>query len=177
MPGPVRLMVFEGYAPGYGFFNHFGALTRPMLRRGSKGPEVVEAQNKLMAILQRNFRFGADGDFGSETEAAVREVQAQFGLAVDGVIGKDTWTLLLGQEVSVGPSTGATPNPPTGTTPVIPGLRRPIDPGRPVMPVAPVDISISGGEQTSGMSKYMMGVAALAVVGALVFLARPKKGA
>lgn len=175
MPGPVRLMVFEGYAPGYGFFNHFGALTRPLLRRGSKGPEVVEAQKKLMEILQRSFRFGADGDFGSETEAAVREVQAQFGLAVDGVIGKDTWTLLLGQEVSVGPSTGATPNPPTGTTPVIPGLRRPIDPGRPVMPLFPrEDISI--GKSDGGKDKMWL-LGGLALAGVLAFMVYRRKRA
>ena len=117
MPGPVRLMVFEGFGRSYGAF---GALTRPLLKRGSTGPAVVEAQNALMNVLQRSFRFGADGQFGSETEAAVREVQQQFGLAVDGVIGKDTWTLLLGQEVQVGSGSGGTPSSPPLVTPAPP---------------------------------------------------------
>jgi peptidoglycan hydrolase-like protein with peptidoglycan-binding domain len=175
MPGPVRLMVFEGYAPGYGFFNHFGALSRPLLRRGSKGAAVVEAQKKLMEILRRNFRAGADGDFGPETETAVREVQAQFGLAVDGIIGNDTWTLLLGEEVN----TGATPAPSGPTTPVdtnIPGLRRPPTLTRPVMPTFPVDISIGGsGSGTSSGPSYAMIVGGIAVVGALAYFLTRKK--
>ena len=114
MPGPVRLMVFEGFGRSYGAF---GVLTRPLLKRGSTGPAVVEAQDALMQILQRSFRFGADGQFGSETERAVREVQQQFGLRVDGEIGKDTWTLLLGQEVQVGSGSGGTPTTPPIATP------------------------------------------------------------
>jgi peptidoglycan hydrolase-like protein with peptidoglycan-binding domain len=120
-------MVFEGYRPGYGFFNAFGALTRPLLQRGSRGSAVVEAQKKLMEILQRSFRFGADGDFGSETENAVREVQGIY-LAqkpVTGVIDADTWTLLLGQEVAI--SGGGGTLPPSDPTPpgTVPGTPPP----------------------------------------------------
>lgn len=96
MPGPIRLMVFQGYRPGYG---SFGAVARPLLKRGSTGPFVVEAQEALMRVLQRSIPQGADGKFGSNTETAVREAQRMFNLPVTGVIDSETWTLLLGQEV------------------------------------------------------------------------------
>lgn len=114
MPGPVRLMVFEGYASRYGAF---GVLYRPMLQKGARGKYVVEAQDRLMQILARSIPGGADGIFGSNTEMAVREVQAQFGLRVDGIIGKDTWTLLLGQETLIGSGSGT---PPPSTPPAPP---------------------------------------------------------
>jgi peptidoglycan hydrolase-like protein with peptidoglycan-binding domain len=44
--------------------------------------------------LQAALHLPADGDFGSETEAAVRRLQARHGLAVDGVVGPATWALI-----------------------------------------------------------------------------------
>ena len=37
----------------------------------------------------------ADGDFGAKTLAAVKSFQIHFGLASDGVVGKQTWGRLL----------------------------------------------------------------------------------
>ena len=39
---------------------------------------------------------GFDGKYGADTAAAVRQIQADHGLAVDGSAGKDTFTVLLG---------------------------------------------------------------------------------
>ena len=53
------------------------------LQRGSKGKDVKKVQNFLGIT--------ADGDFGPNTEAAVREYQSENGLNVDGIVGPQTW--------------------------------------------------------------------------------------
>jgi peptidoglycan hydrolase-like protein with peptidoglycan-binding domain len=47
-----------------------------------------------VARLQHALGMTPDGEFGSETEAAVRRLQARHGLNVDGVVGAETWALL-----------------------------------------------------------------------------------
>jgi peptidoglycan hydrolase-like protein with peptidoglycan-binding domain len=39
---------------------------------------------------------GVDGDLGSKTEDAVCAYQKKNGLVEDGIVGKNTWTKLLG---------------------------------------------------------------------------------
>ena len=64
----------------------------PILRRGSKGPDVVRLQQQLAAS---GFDpGGADGSFGAKTEAAVRAFQTARGLSVDGIVGPKTWAAL-----------------------------------------------------------------------------------
>jgi peptidoglycan hydrolase-like protein with peptidoglycan-binding domain len=49
--------------------------------------------------LQEALNIQADGQFGAQTEAAVKNLQARDGLAVDGVVGPETWRALgLGEE-------------------------------------------------------------------------------
>ena len=67
----------------------------PMVRYGMKGDTVRAVQGILIA---RGFSVGpdgADGDFGYNTLQAVRRFQKAMGIAVDGVIGYETWTRLL----------------------------------------------------------------------------------
>lgn len=73
----------------------------PALARGDRGPAVARLQRALddagasPAVV-------VDGDFGAETDAAVRAFQARRGLAVDGVVGAGTWSALLGRAVVTG---------------------------------------------------------------------------
>jgi hypothetical protein len=73
---------------------------RVLVRRGQKGEAVQLVQQALVAWgceqLSRNLlpRFGADGDFGSETETAVREFQSFTEIASDGLVGPITLSRL-----------------------------------------------------------------------------------
>lgn len=67
----------------------------PELSKGDTGDYVVKAQNALIAKGCPLPLWGADGDFGDETESAVKKFQQDHGLEVDGVVGVNTWTALL----------------------------------------------------------------------------------
>ncbi|GAA5104849.1 peptidoglycan-binding domain-containing protein [Haloechinothrix salitolerans] len=69
---------------------------RPTIRRGSKGAAVSEAQRILNAWYPSLSRLAVDGDFGPATEARVKYMQQRAGLAVDGIVGPNTWRRLLG---------------------------------------------------------------------------------
>lgn len=64
------------------------------IKKGSKGNLVCLAQQKLIQKGYKLPKFGADGYFGDETEKAVRELQKDTGLVVDGIIGPKTWSIL-----------------------------------------------------------------------------------
>lgn len=64
------------------------------LRRGSTGENVRILQRQLNRIARDYPSFGTvtvDGVFGAATEAVVKRFQRQFGLTVDGIVGKATW--------------------------------------------------------------------------------------
>lgn len=69
----------------------------PTLKRGNKGEKVAILQQLLIDRGYKLPRYGADGDFGSETEAAVRQFQKDHGLKVDGIAGEKTWASLMGE--------------------------------------------------------------------------------
>jgi len=66
----------------------------PTLRKGSKGAYVTLLQKQLLDRGYSLGSWGADGDFGSATEKAVRAFQGDQGLAVDGIVGPKTWAAL-----------------------------------------------------------------------------------
>lgn len=60
----------------------------PVLKRGDKSPDVMEAQgllNRTGAIID------PDGDFGGESADAVREFQARRGIPATGIVDTVTW--------------------------------------------------------------------------------------
>ena len=68
---------------------------RRTLRLGDKGAEVKLMQRDLMAAGESLPKYGADGDFGKETLAAVRSFQRKHPpLVVDGICGPKTWAEL-----------------------------------------------------------------------------------
>lgn len=68
----------------------------PLIQRGSKGNEVKTLQTLLISLGYSCGSAGVDGDFGSGTVSAVRSLQSDYGLTVDGQVGKDTWSAVLG---------------------------------------------------------------------------------
>jgi hypothetical protein len=71
-------------------------LPQPQLRKGARGPAVRLLQQRLNRWLraQRQPVIAEDGDFGNLTRQAVITFQRANGLAVDGVVGTQTWTAL-----------------------------------------------------------------------------------
>jgi peptidoglycan hydrolase-like protein with peptidoglycan-binding domain len=65
----------------------------PTLRQGSTGPDVVRLQTLLK---QHGFYMdgAVDGIFGPKTHQAVLVFQRSAGIAVDGIVGVQTWTAL-----------------------------------------------------------------------------------
>lgn len=69
------------------------SLVFPTLKRGSTGQGVRNLQGLLLAAGRAT---RIDGDFGPNTEKAVRGYQAAAGLTVDGLAGTNTFRRLLG---------------------------------------------------------------------------------
>lgn len=67
-----------------------------MLSKGDTGAEVKAMQMLLKGYGYHLGWYGADGDFGSKTEAAVISFQSDNKLEVDGICGVKTWSKLLG---------------------------------------------------------------------------------
>lgn len=67
-----------------------------VLKKGAKGDNVKAMQVLLMGHGYKLPIYGADSDFGSETEKAVIAFQKDNGLSVDSICGPKTWAKLLG---------------------------------------------------------------------------------
>jgi murein L,D-transpeptidase YcbB/YkuD len=86
---------------GQGYYTKFagksGAVAAPtsypQISKGATGEIVKILQNALNS--KYGYKLAIDGSFGPATDAAVRNLQKSFGLAVDGVVGKNTWGKLV----------------------------------------------------------------------------------
>ena len=71
-------------------------VTLPVLEKGNGGPQVKALQAMLKGPGYNLGVWGIDGDFGAQTAGAVEKFQKSKGLVVDGIVGKATWSALLG---------------------------------------------------------------------------------
>ncbi len=68
-----------------------------VLSKGMEGADVKTLQAALIAYGYSCGSAGADGDFGSGTEAALKKFQTKYSLGADGIAGNGTWGKLLGK--------------------------------------------------------------------------------
>lgn len=69
-----------------------------VLKQGSRGNDVKAIQyflDFLAFFNDRLPRVTADGIFGPATERAVRAFQREYGLSVDGIVGRNTWYAII----------------------------------------------------------------------------------
>jgi peptidoglycan hydrolase-like protein with peptidoglycan-binding domain len=75
------------------------------VKKGDKGDGVKQIQQ---ALKTAGYKVTVDGDFGNQTDAAVRQFQKKNALKVDGVVGKVTWGKLSGAGAGTGTSSATT---------------------------------------------------------------------
>jgi peptidoglycan hydrolase-like protein with peptidoglycan-binding domain len=121
-----------------------------LLKNGMSGSDVKALQEALMQLGYHLPKYGADGDFGLETEAAVRALQINSGLQIDGKYGDKTHIALMdalgddegdGVEPDGGAENGADEGKPGEGTPTVePPITadEPIEPQTPAMPSSDV---------------------------------------
>ena len=81
--------------PTITFYNAPIDMTFPTIRKGDIGNAVKALQLALVAYEYNIGKYGADGEFGLDTENAVKRFQKNSGIEVDGIVGKDTWSKLM----------------------------------------------------------------------------------
>jgi peptidoglycan hydrolase-like protein with peptidoglycan-binding domain len=100
-----------------------GAGTQPVAQTSTQTPAPVPAAGgtpvhtlgastpaEAVRRLQEALHIQADGEFGPQTEAAVKSLQAREGLAVDGVVGPETWHALgLSEHATLHPDAALMP--------------------------------------------------------------------
>lgn len=74
----------------------------PTLKLGSSGDAVRDLQAKLVARGYPLPKYGVDGNFGSETETAVKAFQRAHHLEVDGIVGPLTWAEINKTQTATG---------------------------------------------------------------------------
>lgn len=91
-----EIPVNHRYIRGYGLPKYDTAVSvgPKVLRKGDEGEEVRELQSNLIKLKYSVGADGADGDFGSNTEKAVKKFQGEHGLTKDGVVGPHTYAAL-----------------------------------------------------------------------------------
>ena len=104
----------RGNVPAPGISPPEGAMADGVLRQGEDGSAVRSLQQRLNQLGMRDARgqpLDVDGDFGDRTREAVERFQRSRGIAVDGVVGRDTFRELgeAAREAAMAPGAPATP--------------------------------------------------------------------
>lgn len=89
-----------------------GATAMPLLRQGSRGPDVERLQRLVNLHSPTSPDLQLDGVFGPVTLRALQRFQTGANLAADGVAGKDTWFHLLRSDKTTAVQPPARPVPP-----------------------------------------------------------------
>ena len=93
-----------------------------LLLDGSEGSDVRALQELLLSLGYELPRYGADGNFGAETEAALRAFQADAGLEADGKYGEKSHAALMDAAADGGKdSRPVQPEPPDAEKPPVSG--------------------------------------------------------
>ena len=71
----------------------------------AKGPQVTNLQNILIKSGYSVGSTGADGDFGPNTQAAVKKFQQDKGLSPTGAVDSSTWKALCSSTSTSAPTT------------------------------------------------------------------------
>ena len=72
---------------------------------GDEGQDVAMIQARLSSL---GYQVNADGDFGGQTAAAVKAFQTDKGMVADGIVGSQTYRLLMGRDIPVSRDSSAT---------------------------------------------------------------------
>lgn len=93
----------------------------PELKRGDTGDRVRDLQSALLKAGERLPEYGVDGDFGAETEAAVRSFQSKHPDEVDRVTGRYGPQTAAALARALGHAAPDKPKPPAAKAPPWPG--------------------------------------------------------
>lgn len=77
------------------------ALSYGTVKYGSSGDDVRELQRRLNGA---GYNVAVDGNFGNQTQQAVRDYQRAKNLTIDGIVGSQTWGSLTGTGAATGQS-------------------------------------------------------------------------
>ena len=79
------------------------------LKKGTSGEDVLFCKQKLLELgfYGEHITTVTRKTYGADTLEAVKRFQAQAGLTVDGVVGKETWAALFGDTATVSGSVGS----------------------------------------------------------------------